>query len=50
MVARILERFGRGPTPPPSCRVLKRSLDVSTILAVETAAGWYFVYFGNAAL
>ena len=50
MVARTLERFGRGPTPPPSCRVLKRSLDVSTILAVEAPAGWYFVYFGNAAL
>lgn len=50
MVTRTLERFGQAMTNAPSCRILKRNLDCSTILAVETPAGWLFVYFGNATL
>ena len=50
MVSRTLERLGQGSANAPSCRILKRNLDCSTILAVETPAGWRFVYYGNTAL
>ena len=47
MVSRTLERLGQGSANAPSCRILKRNLDCSTILAVETPAGWYLVHYGN---
>ena len=48
MVTRMLERFGQSSGDLPSCRILKRNQGVNTILAIETPAGWYLVYYGNA--
>lgn len=46
-VSRTLARFGQDSANAPSCRILKRNLDASTVLAVETPSGWFVVYYGN---